>query len=66
MFDLIMFIQKREVDEISEEIKGKGVSICFDGTTRLGKALAIVLRFIDDGWNIHKAKIGLSSDCSKE
>jgi len=52
MFDSIPFIQKREVDAISEDIKGKDVSVCFDGTTRLGEALAIVLRFIDDGWNI--------------
>ena len=52
MSDLIPFIQKREVDTISEEIKGKDVSVFFDGTTRLGEAVAIVLRFIDDGWNI--------------
>lgn len=37
---------------ISEEIKWKDVSVRFDGTTRLGEALAIVLGFIDDGWNI--------------
>ena len=49
MFNLIPFIQKHEVDAISEEIEGKNVSVCFDGTTHLGEALAIVLRFIDDG-----------------
>ena len=32
MSDLILFIQKREVDTISEEIKGKDGSVCFDGT----------------------------------
>lgn len=59
IFDLIPFIRKREVDAISEEIKGKDVSICFDGTTRLGEALAIVLRFIDDGWNIKQRLVCL-------
>ena len=52
MVDLIPFIQKCKVDAISEEIKGKDVSVCFDGTTCLGEALAVVLHFIDDGWNI--------------
>ena len=59
MSDLILFIQKREVDTISEEIKGKDVSVCFDGTTRLGEAVAIVLRFVDDGWNIKQRLVHL-------
>lgn len=59
MFDLIPFIQKRETNAISEEIKGKDLSVCFDGTTRLGEALAIVLRFIDDGWNIKQRLVRL-------
>jgi len=41
MFDSIPFIQKRGVDAISEENKGKDVSVCFDGNTRLGEALAL-------------------------
>ena len=52
MFDLIPFIQKRETGAISEEIKGMDVSVIFDGTTRLGEALAIVLRYIDNEWKI--------------
>ena len=59
MFDLIPFIQKREVDAIIEEIKGKDISVCFDGTTRLGEALAIVLRYIDDGWKIKQSLVRL-------
>ena len=59
MFDFIPFIQKREVNAIFEEIKGKDVSVCFDGTTRLGEAVAIVLRFVDDGWNIKQRLVRL-------
>ena len=59
MFDLIPFIQKHETDVISEEIKGKDVSVVFDGTTRLGEALAIVLRYVDDGWNINQRLVRL-------
>ena len=34
---------------IKQEIEGRDV---FDGTTRLGEALAVIVRFIDDGWEI--------------
>ena len=59
MFDLIPYIQKRKVDAIIEEIKGKDISVCFDGTTRLGEALAIVLCYIDDGWKIKQRLVHL-------
>ena len=59
MYDLIPFIQKRESNIISEEIKGKDLSVIFDGTTRLGEALAIVIRFVDDGWKINQRLIRL-------
>ena len=59
MFDLIPFIQKRETGDISEEIKGMDVSVIFDGTTRLGEALAIVLRYIDNEWKIKQRLVRL-------
>ena len=59
MFDLISLIQKRESDVISEEIKGKDLSVVFDGTTCLGEALAIVLRYVDDGWKINQTLVHL-------
>ena len=59
MFDLIPFIYKHESDFISEEIKGKDLSIVFDGTTHLGKALAIVLCYVDDGWKINQRLVRL-------
>ena len=51
MSDLILFILTEEMKCIRDEIDGKPVSIVFDGTSRLGKALVIVMRFTDD-WEI--------------
>lgn len=39
---------------ISKEIKNKYVSIIFDGTSRIGEALAIVVRFVNDEWKIQQ------------
>jgi len=48
MFDLVSFILK---DCLKQELQGKQVSVIFDGTTRLGEALAII-RFVSHGhWN---------------
>ena len=52
MHDLIPFIHKQELEKIQEEISGKYVSVVFDGTTRLGKALAIVICYVDSEWQI--------------
>ena len=48
--NLIPFIRSEEESKIQQEISGKPVSVIFDGTTRLGEALAIVVRFVDDEW----------------
>lgn len=47
MSDLIPFIASQELAEIKGEISGRPVSVVFYGTTHLGEAMAIVLRFID-------------------
>ena len=52
MHDLIPFIHKQEFERIREEINGKDVSVIFDGTTRLGEALAIVIRYVNSEWKI--------------
>ena len=59
MYDLIPFIQKCEFNIISEEIKEKCLSVIFDGTTRLGEALAIVICFVDDRLKINQRLIHL-------
>lgn len=48
MLDLIPFILDEEQAMIREEIKGKFVSVIFDGTSRLGEVLAVVLRYVED------------------
>ena len=47
MSDLIPFILSEEKQRIREEISGKDLAVIFDGTSRLGGAVVVVLRFID-------------------
>ena len=47
MSDLVPFIQSQEQQQIKSELQSKKVCVIFDGTTRLGEALVIVLRFVD-------------------
>ena len=46
--DLTPFILVEEQHKIKAELQGRKVSVIFDGTTRLGEALVIILRFVDD------------------
>ena len=48
MHDYVPFILKDEENRIRQEIEGKQLSIIFDGTSRLGEALAIVVCFVND------------------
>ena len=43
MSDLIPFVHKEEQSRVKKEIEGQRVSVVFDGTRRLGEALAIIL-----------------------
>lgn len=53
--DLIPFVLPQEQAEIGE----RPVSVIFDGTTRLGEALAIVVRIIDDSLAIQQRLLRL-------
>ena len=57
MHDYVPFILKEEEALIKQEIEGKFVYAIFDGTSRLGEALAIVLRFISDDWKLEQRLI---------
>ena len=46
MLDLIPFILGEERAAIQEEIKDKYVSVIFDGTSRMGEVLAVILRYV--------------------
>ena len=58
MQDLIPFILDQEKLKIKKEIDGQHVSVIFDGTSRLGEVLAVVLRMVD-GWTIKQRLVRL-------
>ena len=51
LLDLVPFILKEEQACIRQEIADKPVSVIFDGTSRLGEVMVVVLRFVQD-WKI--------------
>lgn len=51
-------VHKRENLEIREEIQGEDVTVIFDGTTRLGEALAVIIRFCK-GWKVEQRLVKL-------
>lgn len=58
MLDLVPFILNEEKERIKKEIEGKFISVIFDGTSRLGEVLAVVLRFTDE-WTIQQRLVRL-------
>ena len=54
LHDYVPFILKEEENRIRSEIDGQQISVIFDGTSRLGEALAIVVRFIDGDWCVQQ------------
>ncbi len=58
MLQLVPFVLEQEKSLLKEEIKGKHLSIIFDGTSRLGEVLAIVVRYVHE-WNVHQRLIRL-------
>lgn len=55
MAQLIPFLLSKEVDELRKEISGAAhVAVVFDGSSRLGEALAVILRYVDADFRIHQ------------
>lgn len=54
MSDLVPFICAQERADIKADISGKPVSVVFDGTTRLGEAMAVVVRFVHKSFAIQQ------------
>ena len=59
MSDVVPLVVSQEQEEIKQEILGRAVSVVFDGTTRLGEAMAIVIRFVDGSFTIRQRLIRL-------
>ena len=57
MFDLVPFILKEEETRIKNEVTGKHLSVIFDGTSRLGEALAVIVRFVGEQWTLEQRLI---------
>ena len=51
------FILEQEQLKVKEEITQKPLAITFDGTSRLGEAFCVVVRFIDSEWSIQERLI---------
>ena len=50
---MILSIIEKEKETLKTELSlVDGCSVIFDGTTRIGEALAIAVRFVDDEWNV--------------
>ena len=58
LLDMVPFILREERTCIRSEIQGRYLSVVFDGTSRLGEVLAVVVRFISD-WNIEQRLVRL-------
>ena len=56
MMDYVTIIYKQEIERIKAEIRQgvstRDVSVTYDGSTRQGEAIVILVRFVDDDWNI--------------
>ena len=57
--DLVCFALKQEDGCILNEISGKALSVIFDGTSRLGEALAVIIRFVGEEWTLEQCLIRL-------
>ncbi len=57
--NLIPFVLQEEQAHLKEQIKDKQVSVIFDGTTRLGEATVVVLRFISQSWELQQRLVRL-------
>ena len=56
-YSLLPFVRQQEQASIKKEISGKNVSVIFDGTTHVCEALAIILWFVDDQYQIQQRAV---------
>ena len=56
---LVPFIHDSEMSLVQQEISGRHVSLIFDGTTHVAEAFVVILRYVDNQWNIQQRVVGL-------
>jgi len=54
MLDMVLFILNQGRDQVKKEMEGKCMSVIFNGTSRRGEVLAVVLRFADSDAKIQQ------------
>ena len=59
MCQLAALMRRDEEGRIKSEISASIVAVSFDGTTRLGETLLIVLRYVTADWKIKQAQVRL-------
>ena len=60
--EIIPQVMEKQKETLKNEIAPHdGFSVVFDGSSRLGEALAIVIRFIDKDWNIQQRLVRLET-----
>ncbi len=52
--DIVPLIHQQELELLKSEIQGKHLSVVFDGTTRFGEAMAVLVRYVSDDWCIQQ------------
>ena len=57
MADIVSFVLGREQELLKKKISSKFLSVIFDGTLGLGEAMAIVVWYVDEEWNIQQRLI---------
>ena len=58
--ELIPSVLQKEKETLKSELsEAKAVSTIFDGSTRLGEALAIIVRFVHSQWNVQQRLVRL-------
>jgi len=58
MMDIIPFLLQEELTRVRGEIQGKHVAVVFDGTTRLGEVLVLIVRFLDE-WTVEQRLVSV-------
>ena len=59
---LVPLLLKQEIDQVKEDLKrsgGRDVSVIFDGTTRQGEAIAILVLYVDTEWQLRQKLVRL-------
>ena len=63
---MISCVHSEANGKIKSNIAGLQVSVIFNGTTTVCEAMVVILRFVDDPWNICQRAILLSKSLTGE